>query len=71
VNPKTKRKISSTGKVFRDLEKKCGKVKEDKKTLKSICQKWSSNKLVNPETKRKITTKGQVYKKLSKKCEKY
>ena len=62
VNPRTKRIISNTGPVYKQLEKECNS------SIANICNKWLQNKLINPRTGRIIKQHGPVYKSLSKEC---
>ena len=81
INPRTGRKITTSGKVYKDLEIECKtksplktNVKTNVKTnkelpLKKICEEFMKNQDVNPETKRKIQKGKSVYNKYMKMCE--
>ena len=67
VNPKTHRKISPQGKIYKNLEIDCLSSNEVKKTT-TLCKEWFKNPNVNPRTKRQIKNSGLVYKNLKIEC---
>jgi hypothetical protein len=68
-NPRTKRSISSRGKVYKALVKECGSPKKSPQSFqKSKCGDFEKNPSVNPYTNRKIKLFGSTFKKLISKC---
>ena len=68
-NPRTKRSISSKGKVYAALVKECGSPKKSPQSFqKSKCVDFEKNPSVNPYTNRKIKLFGSTFKKLVSKC---
>ena len=68
-NPRTKRSISSKGKVYKALVKECGSPKKSPQSFqKSKCVDFEKNPSVNPYTNRKIKLFGSTFKKLVSKC---
>ena len=68
-NPRTKRSISSRGKVYKALVKECGSPKKSPQSFqKSKCGDFEKNPSVNPYTNRKIKLFGTTFKKLISKC---
>ena len=71
-NPRTGRKILKTGKVYKDLEKECGKDKsKDKSEEQDLCEKFMKNPNINPATGRTIQSGKAVYNKYMKMCKSY
>lgn len=69
VNPKTGRKIGSTGNIYKKLVKDCEeKPKCRPSSPDKVCAEWLKNKSVNPKTGRKIASTGNIYKKLARDC---
>lgn len=77
INPRTGRKIMSSGKVYKDLMKECSpsskappkKIQPKKSSPKmSVCEEFMKNKTKNPRTGRVIKENGPVYTKLLKEC---
>ena len=73
INPRTGRKITTTGKVYKDLEIECKTKSPPSKEspLKKICEEFKKNPAVNPETKRTIQKGKGVYNKYMKLCEEF
>lgn len=79
-NPRTKRSISPTGRVAKELKKMVielgltsgeEEIKGEKTFTKKECQEWMKKKDTNPKTKRKISPEGRIYKELKKKSQDY
>ena len=70
INPRTKRKIKPTGKVYKDLEVECSSNTQGngQDPYSPKCLKWHRNTTINPTTDRKIKIGGPNYKKLEKEC---
>jgi len=63
INPRTNRKITKSGNVYKALQKECMD-----EYSHAVCNEWLLNKGVNPRTKRKIKVSGAVFKMLEKEC---
>lgn len=64
VNPKTGRKISATGSIYKKLEKECRK----QRPKEDLCAEWLKRKNINPKTGRSIKKDGPLYKAFKKDC---
>jgi len=86
INPRTNRRISPQGLVYKNLVIECRKSKRDifsnnvrrspsrsssyRRSLSTICDKFIRNPNINPRTNRRISPQGLVYKKLLSECRK-
>ena len=74
INPRTKRKIKSSGKVYKDLAEECSSEKiqnhlpSNKKRFSPKCIRWRGNPHVNPLSGNTIKVGGPTYRKLEKEC---
>ena len=68
INPRTGRKITPTGKVYKELEIECKSLANNSTSLKKLCDEFKKNPNVNPETKRTIQKGKGVYNKYMKIC---
>jgi len=79
INPRTHRKISPQGKIYKNFEKDCNKTLLKMRRLPSddsrvplrverVCEEWFKNPNINPRTKRRIKNNGLVYKNLKIEC---
>lgn len=67
INPNTNRYIKKGGKVYKQLEQKCGAPQSMRKPNLD-CFEWHGDPSVNPKTFKSIKKNGPTYRKLEKKC---
>jgi hypothetical protein len=79
INPRTHRKISPQGKIYKNFEKDCNKTLKMRRLpsddmrrvplrVERVCEEWFKNPNINPRTKRRIKNNGLVYKNLKIEC---
>lgn len=76
VNPRTGRKISQKGKVYKELEEECidsrqkttPRKQRRRRNESDICREWRMFPTINPRTGRKISPHGSVSMKLREEC---
>jgi serine/threonine protein kinase len=72
INPRTNRKITKTGKVYRELEIECRDQSPRRPFRRQHyspkCVRWRKTPTINPETGRTIKIGGPTYTKLEEKC---